>query len=146
MPGKVNPVIAEMTDMVSFQVCGFDATIAMAVQAGQMELNVMMPVINYNLLQSLLILTNSMDVLADKCVSGIEACEEVCRENARRGLGLATVLKPALGYEKASEIAKESVRTGKSIGEIAIEKGHLTQEELDAMLAREAEHPDGPQG
>ena len=145
MPGKVNPVIAEMTDMVSFQVCGFDATIAMAVQAGQMELNVMMPVINYNLLQSLLILTNCVNVLADKCVAGIEAREDVCRANARRSVGLATVLKPALGYEKASEIAKEAVRTGRSIGEIAVQKGHLTHEELEDMLAREAQQPDGPQ-
>jgi len=146
MPGKVNPVICEMTNMVCFQVCGFDATIALAVQAGQLELNVMMPVINYNLLQSLLILTNAINVLADKCVSGIEPREHTCGQNARRSVGLATVLKPALGYERASEIAKESVRTGKSIGDIAIDKGYLTQDDLDSILAREADNPDGPMG
>jgi len=144
MPGKVNPVICEMTNMVAFQVCGFDTTIALAVQAGQLELNVMMPVINYNLLQSLSILTASIRALTDKCVVGISAREDVCRRNAYASVGLATILKPALGYDKAAEIAKESVRTGKSIGDLAIEKGYLTQQDLDRMLADEATRPDGP--
>jgi len=144
MPGKVNPVICEMTNMVAFQVCGFDTTIALAVQAGQLELNVMMPVINYNLLQSLAILTACVRTLTDKCIVGIAPREDVCRRNAYASVGLATILKPALGYEKASEIAKESVRTGKSIGDLAIEKGYLTQEDLDRMLADEAARPDGP--
>ena len=144
MPGKVNPVICEMTNMVAFQVCGFDATIALAVQAGQMELNVMMPVINYNLLQSLAILASCIRTLTDKCIVGITARQDVCKRNAYGSVGLATILKPALGYEKASEIAKESVRTGKSIGDLAIEKGYLTQEDLDRMLADEAARPDGP--
>jgi len=146
MPGKVNPVMAEMLNMVAFQVVGFDTTIAMAVQAGQLELNVMMPVINYNLLQSMKILTSAIQVFTSKCVSGIDAMEETCSRNARRSVGLATVLKPSIGYEKASEVAKEAVRTGKSIGRIAVERGYLTEKKLEGMLSREADYPDGPGG
>jgi len=146
MPGKVNPVMAEMLNMVAFQVVGFDATIAIAVQAGQLELNVMMPVINYNLLQSMKILTSAIEVFTRKCVSGIEAKDETCSRNARRSVGLATVLKPVIGYEKASEVAKEAVRTGKSIGEIAVRQGYLSEEELERILLREADYPDGPNG
>ena len=146
MPGKVNPVMAEMLDMVAMQVVGFDATIAVAVQAGQMELNVMMPVINYNLLQGLRILTNALNVFTDKCVRGIEADPVRCRKHAMASVGLATVLKPIVGYAGASEVAKESARTGRPIGELAIERGLLTKDDLAKKLTPEALDPDGGKG
>ncbi|MFH0965360.1 MAG: aspartate ammonia-lyase [Planctomycetota bacterium] len=145
MPGKVNPVIPEMMNMVAFQVVGFDAGVACAVQAGQLELNVMMPLINYNLLESTRILTNAISILEEKCVRGISPREDTCRLNARRSVGLATLLKPLIGYEKASDLARESVRTGKSIGELAVERGYMTEKELEDALLRPAERdPDGP--
>jgi aspartate ammonia-lyase len=138
MPGKVNPVMAEVMNMVAFQVVGFDTTIAMAVQAGQMELNVMMPVINYNLLQGMIILGNCVRLLTDKCVRGIEANEPACRDHLLSSVGLATILKPIIGYAASSEIAKESVRTGRPIGQLAVEGGLLSREQFEKLVAPEA--------
>jgi len=135
MPGKVNPVMAEALNMVCFQVVGNDLTVSMAVQAGQMELNVMMPVISFNLLQSIEILTHCLRVFTERCVRGIEAHADVCRDNALRSVGLATLLRPIIGYHKASEIAREAVRTGKSIGDLAIEKKLLTQKQVDDLIS-----------
>lgn len=134
MPGKVNPVMAEVTDMVCFQVVGNDLAIAMASQAGQLELNVMMPVIAHNLLQSIDILNNVVEVLADRCVSGITANVGRCRELAERSLGLATVLNPYIGYQEASRIAKEAQVTGRTIQEIVMEEGLLSQEKLERIM------------
>jgi len=137
MPGKVNPVIAEMTAMVCFQVLGNDTAIAAACQAGQLELNVMMPVMAHNLLGSMMILTNSLRILSERCVRGIIANEARCREYAERSVGLATALGPKLGYHQAALIAKEALSTGKSIRQLVEEKGLLSAEELNRLLSPE---------
>jgi len=121
MPGKVNPVMPEMADMVGFQVLGHDATVAFAIQAGQLELNVMMPVIAYNLLQAMHLLTNASHALAARCVRGITANRLRCEQLAHRSLALATALNPHIGYLNAAKIAKESLATRKSALELAIE-------------------------
>ncbi|MFQ6096386.1 MAG: aspartate ammonia-lyase [Armatimonadota bacterium] len=144
MPGKVNPVIPECVNMVCFQVIGNDLSIATAAQAGQLELNVMMPVIGFNLLQSLEILTNGLNVLTTRCIGGITADAERCREHARASLGLATLLRAKVGYHAASELAREAQRTGKRIGDLALEKGLMTQEELDRLLSPDAPVPQTP--
>jgi len=144
MPGKVNPVIAECMNMICFHVIGNDLTIAMAAQAGQLELNVMMPVINFNLLQSLEIMANGLKILATKCVPGITANRERCREHAQASLGLATLLKTTIGYQKASELAREAHATGSSIGELAVAKGLMTEEELQRLLSPDALSPGEP--
>jgi aspartate ammonia-lyase len=133
MPGKVNPVIAEMLDMVGFQVVGFDLTVALAAQAGQLELNVMLPVINYNILQSVEILTTSVGIFAERCVSGIKADRKRCRAYFEGSVGLATALNRFIGYEKAAAIAKESASTGKTVKELVIEKGLFTEKEWKAV-------------
>ena len=135
MPGKVNPVVAECMNMVCFQILGNDTCIAHAAAAGQMELNVMMPVINYNLLQSITILTNGVRMLREKCIEGIAADAEACAACLAGSVGLATVLNPVIGYKAAAEVAREAVATGKTIREVVLEKGILSAEELDALLA-----------
>lgn len=134
MPGKVNPVMAEVTDMVCFQVIGNDLAIAMAVQAGQLELNVMMPVIAHNLLQSIEILKNVVVVLADRGISGITANVEHCRELAEKSLGIATALTPYIGYERAAEVAREARDTGRTVREIVLESGLLSGDDLERVL------------
>ena len=134
MPGKVNPVMAEVLNMVGFQVIGNDTTITLAAQAGQLELNVMMPVINYNLQQSIHLLTNVINVFTERCVKGIEANEDRCRELAERSPGLATILNQVMGYEAAARIAKEALASGKSVREIVVEKGVLSKEESVRIL------------
>ncbi|MBI4342570.1 MAG: aspartate ammonia-lyase [Candidatus Omnitrophica bacterium] len=121
MPGKVNPVVAEMVDMVGFQVLGHDVTVASAAQAGQLELNVMMPVVAYNLLQAMRLLTNASRVFAHRCIRGIVARRERCEAFAHRSLALATALNPHIGYLNAAMIAKESLKTGKSIQALVVE-------------------------
>jgi aspartate ammonia-lyase len=137
MPGKVNPSIAEMVNQVCYQVMGCDITVAMASEAGQLELNVMMPVIAWNTLFSSRILRTAMIAFRTKCVDGITADPERARELLDRSTAVATALSPRIGYERTAEIAKESVRTGKSIRQIAREKGILSDAELDALLSPE---------
>jgi aspartate ammonia-lyase len=134
MPGKVNPVMAELTAMVGFQVFGADAVTAIAVQAGQLELNVMMPAMAWNVQHAAEILKNTMRVLAEKCVNGIEVNEERCRYYANATISLAAALNPYVGYSAAAEIAKESVRTGKPVTEIALERKLLDEKILRAIL------------
>jgi aspartate ammonia-lyase len=134
MPGKVNPVIAEMTDMVCFQVMGNDLVIATAAQAGQLELNVMMPVISFNLSMSLTILSNALTVLRERCVEGITANEERCRWYVEHSVSLVTALNPRIGYARAAEIAKRAIAKGKTIRETIEEEGLLTTEELAKVL------------
>jgi fumarate hydratase class II/aspartate ammonia-lyase len=134
MPGKINPSIPEMVNMVGFAVLGDDATVAAAAQAGQLELNVMMPVIAYKLLDALLILTNATDVLAERCVKGIEADADRCRHYAERTMGLATALNPYIGYAAAAEVAKESLASGRPIRDVVLEKGLLDADQLDRIL------------
>lgn len=133
MPGKVNPVMAEMLDMVGFQIAGFDLTVTLAAQAGQLELNVMLPVINYNILQSIEILTNSVKAFTEKCVAGIKADRKRCREYFEKSVGLATALNLFVGYEKAASIAKEAAETGKTLKELVMEKGLFTAREWEAI-------------
>ena len=130
MPGKVNPVIAEMTDMVCFQVVGNDLVLATAAQAGQLELNVMMPVIGFNLLMSLTILTNALTVLRERCVEGILANEDRCRWYVEHSVSLVTALNPRIGYGRAAEIAKRAIAKGKTIRETLQEEGLLSPEEI----------------
>jgi len=134
MPGKINPVLPELAAMVSFQVVGNDAAVAMAVQAGQLELNVMMPTMAYSVLQSVTIMTNMLRQLTERCVKGITANPKRCEFYAQSTVSLATALNPYIGYAKAAEIAKESVATGRSIIEIAREKKHLTEQQIKEIL------------
>jgi aspartate ammonia-lyase len=138
MPGKVNPSVPEMVNQVCFQVVGCDTTVCMASEAGQLELNVMMPVIAWNTLHASTILRNSMRVLTTRTVDGITADERRTRELLERSTALATALSPYIGYEKTAEIAKESVATGKPIRAIVLERGLIEATELDRILSVEA--------
>jgi len=134
MPGKINPVMPELAAMVSFQVVGYDTTVALAVQAGQLELNVMMPSMTYSVLMSITILTNMLRQLTEFCIKGITVNEQRTQYYVQSTVSLATALNPYIGYAKAAEIAKESVATGKSIIEIARSKGYLTEEQINQIL------------
>jgi aspartate ammonia-lyase len=134
MPGKVNPVMAEMLNMACFQVIGNDTTMTMAVQAGQLELNVMMPVMAFDMLMSTDILKNAVGVFIEYCIEGITANEERCRYLVENSMGLATALNPYIGYSAAAKVAQESNSTGKPIRQIVLDMGLLTAEELDRIL------------
>jgi len=134
MPGKINPVMPELAAMVAFQVVGNDVAVAMAVQAGQLELNVMMPTMSYSVLQSITILTNMLKQFTDKCVAGLTANAARCNFYTQATVSLATALNPYIGYAKAAEIVKESVATGRSIIEIARDKKLLSEKEIADIL------------
>ena len=134
MPGKINPVIPELAAMVSFQVVGNDVAVALAVQAGQLELNVMMPTMSYSVLQSITILTNMLRQFTEKCVAGITANDKRCNFYVQATVSLATALNPYIGYAKAAEIAKQAVASGRSIIEIAREKELLSEPEINEIL------------
>ena len=134
MPGKVNPVIPEMVLMVAAQVLGNDVSVSLGGMSGNFELNVMMPLIAYNLLQSIEILSRASRLLADRCVAGIEANRERCEEMVEKSLAMVTALAPRIGYDKAAEIAKEAFRTGRTVRELAVEKAVLPPEELEQVL------------
>lgn len=125
MPGKVNPVIPEVVNQVCFYVAGADTTITMACEAGQLQLNVMEPVIGFSLFTALTYMSNACDALSEKCIPGITANAEVCYDQVMRSIGIITSLNPILGYEKASEIAKEALATGKTIFRIVVEEQAL---------------------
>ena len=134
MPSKVNPVIPEMALMVAAQVVGNDSTISVAGMSGNFELNVMMPVIGYNLLQSVEILASACRLMAEKCVDGLEADKERNRELVEKSLAMCTSLAPIIGYDQAASIAKEAFRTGRTVREIAEERQVLPQDELEKVL------------
>jgi aspartate ammonia-lyase len=134
MPGKINPSIPEMVNQVCFQVIGCDTTVAIAAEHGQLELNVMMPVIAQNVLLSMQILTNAIDVFATRCVVGIAANAAMCHYWVERSAALATALMPQIGYAAAAEIAKRSVREGTLIRELVAREGVVPLGELDAIL------------
>ena len=138
MPGKVNPSVPEMVNQVCFQVMGCDTTIAMAAEAGQLELNVMMPVIAWNAIHSSTILREAMKVLRLRCVDGIAANQARARELLERSTATATALSPYIGYATTAEIAKESVKSGRPIRELVLERGLLDKDRLDATLSAEA--------
>jgi aspartate ammonia-lyase len=142
MPGKVNPVIAEALNMVCFQVVGNDQAVALACQAGQLELNVMMPGLAHALFQSLEILTNGVRVFAERCVGGISADRERCETYAEQSAALAAALSPALGYALAAELAQESLRRNKPLLQLVRERRLLPEEELSRLLSlREMTEP-----
>lgn len=134
MPGKVNPVMAEMLNMVCFQAMGCDTTISYAAQASQLELNVMMPLIAYNLLFSIEILSNGVTAFTEKCLDGLKADADRCRAYAESTLAMATALNPVIGYASAAEISKEAYLTGKTVKQLVIEKGILSKKEAERIL------------
>jgi aspartate ammonia-lyase len=134
MPGKINPSMAEMTNMVCFQVMGCDQAVMLAVQAGQLELNVMMPLIAWNLTFSLELLKNCVQKFTDSCITGIVANEARCRKYLEDSLGLVTVLAPSIGYNAAAEVAKESIASGRSIREIVLERGLMPAADLEVAM------------
>jgi aspartate ammonia-lyase len=134
MPGKVNPSIVEMVNMVCFQVIGCDTTILMAAQAGQLELNVMMPVVAFNLLHEIEILRTSSDVYVTFCINGLTANADRCQAYAEGSTSIVTVLNPHIGYMNAAEIAKEYLKSGKPIRQLVLEKGLLTKEQLEKVF------------
>jgi aspartate ammonia-lyase len=138
MPGKVNPSVPEMVNQVCFQVFGCDATILAAAEAGQLELNVMMPVIAWNAIHATRILGRAMHVLQERCVSGIRADAERCRELLDRSTAVATALSPYIGYAATADIAKTAVKTGKSVRELVRERRLIPEDKLDRILSAEA--------
>ncbi|MFX1351722.1 MAG: aspartate ammonia-lyase [Promethearchaeota archaeon] len=134
MPGKVNPVMAECLNMICFQIVGNDLAVGMAVQAGQIDLNVMTPVIIHNILQSMTMLSNYLPVFADKCVKGIGVNIEKATETLHRNAAIATLLTPYIGYLEAAKVVKESLATGKTIVELVKEKGLLSPEKIKRIF------------
>ena len=134
MPGKVNPVMAEMLNMVCFQVIGNDTAIAYSAQASQLELNVMMPVIAYNLLFSIEILQSGINAFNQRCLKGIKADAQRCKYFAENTLAIATALNPITGYAAAADVSKEAYRTGASIKQVAIRKRILRAADANDIL------------
>jgi len=134
MPGKVNPSIAEMVNQVCYQVLGLDTTVALAAEAGQLELNVMMPVITHNVVFSLMIAGNASRVFAERCIEGIEADEAQCAYWLERSPALVTALAPKIGYAEAAKLAKEALAKGLTVKQLALQKGILAGAELEEVL------------
>jgi aspartate ammonia-lyase len=134
MPGKVNPSIAEMVNQVCYQALGLDTTVALAAEAGQLELNVMMPVMAHNMIFSLIIVGNASSVLAERCVDGIEADEAQCAYWLERSPALVTALAPKIGYAEAAKLAKEAIATGLTVKELVMKKRILEGQELEEVL------------
>ena len=142
MPGKVNPVIPEVVNQVCFDIIGGDITVTMAAEAGQLQLNVFEPIIAYRLLRGMIILTRACDVLRERCVAGITANPERMRHFVEHSIGIVTALVPILGYEKATEIAKEALESGRGVYDLVCDRGLMTREELDRALNPETmTHP-----
>ncbi|MFN8012198.1 MAG: aspartate ammonia-lyase [Holophagaceae bacterium] len=138
MPGKVNPVIPEVVNQVAFQVIGNDLTVTLAAEAGQLQLNVMEPILAYSLATSLRTLTAAVNVLTTKCIAGITANEARCRESVEHSIGIVTAVMPAIGYKRATEVAKEALETGRPVRELIAEKGWLSEAELEDAFSLEA--------
>jgi len=134
MPGKVNPVIPEVVNQVAFQVIGADLVVTLAAEAGQLQLNAFEPVIVFNLLQSMMLMTNVVSTLAEKCVVGIVANGDRCRQNLEAGTALATALTSLIGYERAAQLAKQMLETGKSMRELLEADRELSPDVLDQFL------------
>ncbi len=137
MPGKVNPIIPEVVNQVAYAVIGNDVTVSFAAEAGQLELNVMEPVIAFSLFNSLVFLRRACLTLADRCVLDITANRDRCREYVEHSIGLVTALNPYIGYERSTEIAHEALETNRSVCDLVLEKGYLKKEELDDILSPE---------
>lgn len=134
MPGKVNPVIPEMLIQVAAQVMGFHLVVSIGGQTGPLEVNMMQPLIGYNVLKSVEILKNAIRIFRERCIDGIEANVDRCKELAERSLALATVLVPLIGYDRAAKIAEKAMKEGKTIKEVVLEEGILSKEEAEKLL------------
>jgi aspartate ammonia-lyase len=134
MPGKVNPVIAEVMNQISYQVQGNDVTVNLVAQNGQFELNQMEPVLVHNLLSSIQIMDRGTRTLAERAIRDLKANDEACLRGARQMLGLATALVPALGYDRAAAMAKAALKSGKSLQEVVVESGALSAAEAGRLL------------
>lgn len=137
MPGKVNPVIPEVVNQIAFRVIGNDLTITIAAEAGQLELNVMEPIITHCMFENIEMLINGMNTLREKCITGITANEEVCRRMVYNSIGLVTALNPYIGYETSTVLAQEALKTGKGIYDLVLEHNLMSKEELDNILKPE---------
>ncbi|MGL5014258.1 MAG: aspartate ammonia-lyase [Bacteroidales bacterium] len=137
MPGKVNPVIPEMVNEVCFKVIGNDLTVTFAAEAGQLQLNAMEPIIIHAILESITFISNAMDALRDKCVDGITANEDICRNMVYNSIGLITALNPYIGYKNSAKIAKEALETGRGVYDLVLEHKIMDKEQLDKILAPE---------
>ena len=134
MPGKVNPVIPEVVNQVCFKVIGNDVTVSFAAEAGQLQLNVMEPVITSALFESLIWLKNAIETLTEECVLGITVNKERCLEMVKNSIGIVTALNPYIGYKTSTKVAKEALETNRSVYDIVLEQGLMTQEKLDEAL------------
>ncbi len=134
MPGKVNPVLAEALLMVAAQVIGYDTAITLGGLGGNFELNTMLPLMAYDLLGGIEMLANATRTFTERCVVGLEADAARCRESVERSLALATALTPLIGYDAAAEIAEEARRSGRTVREVALERGPWSAEELETLL------------
>ncbi len=137
MPGKVNPVIPEVVSQICMQIIGYDMTISMAAEAGELELNMAEPIMAFDLLHGLMILKNACVILATRCINGIEANRDRCREYVENSIGLVTALVPVIGYERSASVAKTALESGGSVYELVLENGYLTKAELDELLTPE---------
>jgi aspartate ammonia-lyase len=134
MPGKVNPVIPEVVNQVCFKVIGNDTTVSFAAEAGQLQLNVMEPVITESLFESLIWMKRAIETLTEECVLGITVNKEHCMEMVKNSIGIVTALNPYIGYKTSTKVAKEALETNRSVYDIVLEKGLMTQEKLDEAL------------
>jgi aspartate ammonia-lyase len=137
MPGKVNPVIPEVVNQVAFQVIGSDLTVTMASEAGQLQLNVMEPVIAFNVMLSVDMMTHAMNVLANRCIKDITANKERCHALVDQSIGVITAVNPFIGYENSTRIAKQALDTGRGVVELILEEGLLSQAEVNDILKPE---------
>jgi aspartate ammonia-lyase len=135
MPGKVNPVIPEVVNQIAYQVIGNDLTVTMAAEAGQLQLNAMEPVIVLNILQSMRMLMRGMGTLREKCIIGIEADRERCRELLEGSLVTVTAINPYIGYAEASRVAKQALKTRRSIRDVVLSEGLMTEAQLDEAFS-----------
>ncbi|MGQ4555674.1 aspartate ammonia-lyase [Halobellus sp. GM3] len=138
MPGKINPVVAEAVNQVHKQVVGNDAAVAAGAAEGQIDLNLYKPVLAHNFLQSAELLSNAAEVFGERFVAKLEANADVCEEQVERSMALATALNPTIGYDKASEVAKTALKEGKTVREVVVEKGYLSEDEADEVLDPES--------
>ena len=134
MPGKVNPVIPEVTNQVCFKVIGNDTTVTFAAEAGQLQLNVMEPVITESIIESVTWLCNAIDTLTEECIKGITVNTEHTAEMVKNSIGIVTALNPYIGYKQSTKVAKEALETNRSVYDIVLEKGLMTKEKLDEAL------------
>ena len=138
MPGKVNPSMPECLNMISFQIIGHDTSNTLAGQAGQLELNVMTPIITYNILSSLQLLKNFLPIFQHKCIEGISANKNICENNLRYNPSLATLLNKKIGYLRAAELAKQALKQHTSVEELAVKEGLITLEEAKNIFSKKA--------